>query len=109
MDTAASLMMLGRILIASIRNLGKCPCPRCLIPLNQIHNLGKPRDMARRLTASRVDNLMRRSKVSSARRLIYEKNMQINCSAVENLLRDTSLVPTSVSSEYVNLEKCEID
>ena len=86
-----------RILLASIRNLGRCPCPRCLIPLNQIHNLAKPRDMARRITGSRVDSVMRRTRVSAARRLIYEKNMQVGCAAVEDLLYETSLVPTSVS------------
>ena len=103
-------LIFGRILIACIRNLGKCPCPRCLIPRYQIHNLGRPRDVARRTTAARVNSPMRRSKVSSARRLIYEKNMQINCAAVEDLLRDMSLVPTSVSSEYANcykITKCD--
>lgn len=81
--------------------MGRCPCPRCLISLDQVHNLGKPMDMARRVTASRVDGVMRRARVSAARRLIYEKNMQVNCAAVEDLLRDTSLVPTSVSIQRI--------
>lgn len=71
------------------------------MPLDQIHNLAKPRDMARRATSARVDSVMRRTRVSTARRLIYEKNMQVNCAAVEDLLRDTSLVPTSVSMRRV--------
>lgn len=59
--------------------------------------------MAQRTRAVRVDDASRRSKVSAARRLIYEKNMQINCGAVENILRDMSLVPTSVSEQDICL------
>ena len=53
--------------------------------------------MAQRTRAVRIDSASRRSKVSSARRLIYEKDMQVNCGAVEDILQDMSLVPTSVS------------
>ena len=87
----------GTILLASIRNLGKCPCPHWFIHCDQICNLGKPQYMAQQVIASRVDDATWCSKVSSARRLIYEKNMLVNCTAVENILCDMSLVPTSVS------------
>lgn len=87
---------INRILIASIRNLGKCPCPRCLIPLSHVHNLGMARDRAQRVTMARVDDSQRRNLVSAARKFIYEKNLQVNSSAVENLLRGMSLVPTAV-------------
>ena len=86
-----------RILIASIRNLGRCPCPRCLIPLDLVHNLGMTRDMTQQISKARVDNSERQGKVSAARRLIYERNMQVNSAAVEELLRDWSGVPTAVS------------
>jgi hypothetical protein len=86
-----------RILIASIRNLGKCPCPRCLIPLSLVHNLGMARDMGQRETMVRVDNIQRRSNVYAARRVIYEMNFLVNSAGVENILRGTSLVPTEVS------------
>lgn len=85
-----------RILMASIRNLGTCPCPRCHIPLNQVHNLGKPSDMLRRNSWARVDNSARRGDVNSARRLIYQQNYQVNSAAVERILRPNSLVPTVV-------------
>jgi hypothetical protein len=68
-----------------------------MIPLNRVHNLGMSRDMAQRETLARVDDVQRRCTVSTARRLIYEKNLQVNSTAVENLLRETSLVPTAVS------------
>jgi hypothetical protein len=45
---------------------------------------------------ARMDDSQRRSKVSAARKLIYEKNLQVNSTAVEKLLRETSLVPTVV-------------
>jgi hypothetical protein len=39
-----------RILLASIRNLGCCPCLRCLIPLDRVPNMGMRRDMAQRMS-----------------------------------------------------------
>jgi hypothetical protein len=88
-----------RILIASIRNLGKRPCPR-LIPLSHVHNMGMARDMMQRETMARVDDIHRRSSVNAARRVIYEKNFQVNSAGVENMLQDMSLVPTAAS--YIN-------
>jgi hypothetical protein len=86
----------NRILIAGIRNLGSCPCPRCLIPLTRVHNMGMKLDAKQRVTMARVDNSQRRSVVGSARTLIYEQNLQVNSAAVERLLKDSSLVPTTV-------------
>lgn len=85
-----------RILIASIRNMGTCPCPRCLIPLNRVHNMGTTRDMAQRVSLARVDNEQRRYTVTAARRVIYDKKYQVNSAAVEKMLRPTSLVPNIV-------------
>jgi len=87
-----------RILLASIRNLGTCPCPRCLIPLSRVHNLGMPRDMAQRFTMARIDNNTRQGKVTAARRLVYEKGYIVSSAAIEGLLKDESLVPTAVCS-----------
>jgi hypothetical protein len=42
------------------------------------------RDMAQRVTLARIDNVSRQSKVVAARRLIYEKQYQINSAAVED-------------------------
>ena len=85
-----------RILLASIRNLGRCPCPRCLIPLDCVANMGRPRDMSQRVTLARVDDANRRHRVAAAREIIYEKNHAVNSTAVEKLLRENSLVPTAV-------------
>ena len=101
MHTLLTHVHINRILIASIRNLGNCPCPRCLIPLNRVHNLGMARDRTQRVTLARVDNSQRRNKISTARTLIYEKNLQVNCTAVEDLLKEMSLVPTTVRAIYI--------
>ena len=88
-----------RILLASIRNLGRCPCPRCLIPMDRVRNMGMPRDMTQRKSKSlvRIDNVQRRSRVEAAREAIYVKNSAIDGVAVQNLLKEDSLVPTAVS------------
>jgi hypothetical protein len=89
-------LIMGRILLASIRNLGSCPCPRCLIPLSRAHNVGMVTDMAQRTRLARIDDNHRKIRVTTARRLIYDKQHRVNSAAVENLLKEESLVPTSV-------------
>jgi len=89
-----------RVLIASIRNLGSCPCPRCLIPLNRVPNMGKNRDMAQRISLARVDDLHRRGRVKSAREIIYVNNYKTDSKAVEDLLKKDSLVPTAVGALF---------
>ena len=53
--------------------------------------------MMQRVSKARVDGIERQNKVAAARRFIYERNMQVNSTAVEALLRDWSGVPTTVS------------
>lgn len=85
-------------MLASIRSKGARPCPRCLIPRERIHNLGKFRDRQQRSTLQRVADKNLKSQISTARELIYssKKNHAVNSEAVENLLKPHSLVPTSV-------------
>ena len=90
------VILFTRILLASIRNLGQCPCPRCLVTMSSVHKLGMRSDMRQRTSNTRKDNACRQSKVISARRLIHEKNYSVNSAAIEGLLKDESLVPTSV-------------
>jgi hypothetical protein len=52
--------------------------------------------MAQRVSLACVDNPSRQSKVFAARRLIYEKHYQVDSAGVEGLLKEQSLVPTSV-------------
>jgi hypothetical protein len=94
----------SRILIASIRNLGRCPCPRCLIPLDRMAKMGRRRDMTQRQTLARTDDVKRRNRVETARELIYRKNYGISSKAVERLLQEDSLVPTAVCISFLAVE-----
>ena len=87
---------LYRVLIATIRNLGTCPCPRCLIPKTQTHLLATESDLRQRILLSRSDTAQHREKVMSARKLIYERHYAVDATHVEELLKDQSLVPTMV-------------
>lgn len=90
-------MLINRILVASIRNLGKCPCPRCKILLSDVHELGTDEDTRNRQLLVRRDGPDRVERVQAARELIYEANYAVTTPQVEALLRGDSLVPTSVS------------
>ena len=55
--------------------------------------------MKQRVSLARVDDDERKRKVQLARDIIYKKGYAINCEGVETLLKEQSLVPTSVSAE----------
>lgn len=90
-----------RVIIAGIRNLGCCPCPRCLMPLCTVDSMGKPRDMMQRNSLLRVDDARRRNRVVAARKILYEKQYTVNSKAIENLLHGESLVPTMVGYKII--------
>ena len=52
--------------------------------------------MTQRKNLARIDDANRRDRVKAAREHIYEKSNGINSKGVENLLQETSLVPTTV-------------
>jgi hypothetical protein len=51
----------------------------------------------------RVDDFNHQSKVTAARRIIYEKHYQVNSAAVERMLEKESLVPAMVRNITVSL------
>jgi hypothetical protein len=65
--------------------------------MSRIQNLGMPRDIKQQETLARVDDEIRRDKVETARDIIYRQNFAVDGAAVEALLKEQSLVPTSVS------------
>jgi hypothetical protein len=65
--------------------------------MSRIQNLGMLRDIKQRETLARVDDEARRRKVETARDIVYERNYAVDSTAVEALLKEESLVPTSVS------------
>ncbi|KAH7924391.1 hypothetical protein BV22DRAFT_1195981 [Leucogyrophana mollusca] len=80
-----------KVLIATIRDMGGCPCPRCLIKKDQIVGLGTRADQELRTNQARTDNEARRTKVASARDLIYKHGYVVTSEHVENLLKPESL------------------
>ncbi|KAF8874231.1 hypothetical protein BD779DRAFT_1476607 [Infundibulicybe gibba] len=83
-----------KILLACIKYLGKCPCPRCLIKKANIGGLGGKRDQLCRTKNARLDTPHRRSLIETARHWIYETGTNIAGTAMERLLGPHSLVPT---------------
>jgi hypothetical protein len=55
-----------------------------------------PLDMKQRQSLARVDNNARQNKVSTSRSHIYDHGYGVRSNVVENLLKEHSLVPTSV-------------
>lgn len=89
---------LYRVLISTIRDMGGCPCPRCLIPKHLIPGLGTESDVKWRTESTRKDDAPRREKVEAARELIYNRGYVVNSSRVDELLKAESYVPTEVCS-----------
>jgi hypothetical protein len=58
--------------------------------------MGMIRDMTQRVTMARIDNDQCQNKVKIARTLIYQKGRAVNSVPVEDLLKETSLVPNTV-------------
>ena len=94
------LTYLFRVLIATIRDKGGCPCPRCLIPKKYLPGLGTTSDTKLRTEQLRSDTTQRRGKIIQARDFIYNKGYVVNSKNVDNLLKEESYVPTEVSSRF---------
>lgn len=86
-----------RVMLSSIRDLGGCPCPRCLIPISRIYRMGMVQDMKERKTLARVNDDDRRRKIERARDIIYRQNYAVDNANVEAILKPQSLVPTDAS------------
>jgi len=89
-----------RVLLATIRYLGSCPCPRCFIKKEYISGLGTKVDDQRRANL-RIDTERRQSKVENSRTWIFDSGRGINSTWVNNLLQEDSWTPTRVGSVEV--------
>lgn len=83
----------SRVLLATIRDRGLCPCPRCLVPRVDLDKLGHSRDAMRRTVTSRSFDTQR---IGLARGLIYDSGISLSSVKLERLLKPCSLVPTIV-------------
>jgi hypothetical protein len=57
-----------------------------------------PRDRQQRETLARISDARHLSLVESVRKIIYVNNRTVNSTFVENLLKEESLVPTTVGN-----------
>ena len=86
--------MAPRVLLATIRDNGLCPCPRCLMPKVHLDRTGWIHDSTFRLNNARQ---YLHAKVQAARSFIYQLGHAVAGTRVNSLLKLTSSVPTIVS------------
>ncbi|RDB23027.1 hypothetical protein Hypma_009855 [Hypsizygus marmoreus] len=84
-----------KTLMATIKQKGRLPCPRCKIPLSTVHLVGTLKDRKDRVRLQRVDNLQHRGLVNSTRKNIYNNNYAVDSQHVKNQLGPLSLLPIS--------------
>ncbi|KAH7908632.1 hypothetical protein BJ138DRAFT_1204895 [Hygrophoropsis aurantiaca] len=80
-----------KVLIAAMRDMGRCPCPRCLVSKQAMDRIGLLRDIQLRLTRTRQYVLQ---KVQEARRLIFQCAKAVDSIYVDRILGSESWVPT---------------
>lgn len=86
-----------RILLACLRFMAHCPCPRCIVTKDQLPELGMKRDTRRREVQAREDNHIVHAKIERARTAIFCRGVAIRGDIIEPMLKPTSLTPTRVS------------
>ncbi|KAI0040823.1 hypothetical protein FA95DRAFT_1527233 [Auriscalpium vulgare] len=82
-----------KVLLATIKNQGRCPCPRCFVTKDQIPEVATPADMESRKDI-RVDDEVRQKTVKKARRQLFTHARSITSDPVKTLLDATSMTPT---------------
>ncbi|KAJ7679628.1 hypothetical protein B0H17DRAFT_944104, partial [Mycena rosella] len=80
-----------KVLLATIRNLGKAPCPRCYLPKEDIPELGTVRDDKKRETLARTDEHIQKGTI---RRKIYMLGRVVNSTTFDYYLLARSWTPT---------------
>lgn len=84
------------MLLATVREQGRCPCPRCTTKKTDLDRLGDKTDEktrtenVRTVTRSLLDN------ISYVRKLIFGDGRAVNAEACEARLRPESNVATDV-------------
>jgi hypothetical protein len=78
-----------------MKDMGLCPCPRCLTPKSLFGSLGLSEDMKRRINNLRVYVI---ATVARAREYIYNEGNTVDGAKVDRTLGDGSWVPTIVSA-----------
>lgn len=83
-------------MIATIRDFGLHPCPRCSIRKEDIFKLGREDDRHARKELRQADTTERQARVEQARTDLYENGYALTGDHVDGFLKEGSLVPTKV-------------
>jgi hypothetical protein len=89
-----------RALIATIKDMGLCPCPRCLTPKGLFGYLRLAKDMKCCISNLRVYVT---TKVAEAHEFIYGSGNTVDSAKVEDTLREGSWVPVLVSPSLLDV------
>ena len=88
-----------RVLVATIHDMGRCPCPWCTVKKEDLHTLGTTSNTNSRVTKLQHDNDNFRAIVEQAHNNIYQNSFALHSKpGVEQFLKEESLLPTLVSS-----------
>ena len=85
--------LVWRVLLATIQDKGRCPCPHYLIPKSNLYRTGFLKDLAVRFSLARTYLV---DKVKLAQQAIYMLGQPLKGTTAETILKDESLVPTLV-------------
>ncbi|PIL35075.1 hypothetical protein GSI_02863 [Ganoderma sinense ZZ0214-1] len=89
-----------KVLVAALRPLARCPCPRCLTPKGKVSEAGSKADMRRR-TQGRKDNEALQKNIQTARKHLF-KGYAITGARVDNWLKEESLIPVQASPDLMH-------
>ncbi|KZT55342.1 hypothetical protein CALCODRAFT_437337 [Calocera cornea HHB12733] len=82
-----------KTLIATIKDLGGCPCPRCLVTLDNVRLLGTSRDLRTRAVRVREDTHTRQKRVIEAFNNIVVHGWPVESGRHHSMFKENSWVP----------------
>ncbi|KAJ7244602.1 hypothetical protein B0H12DRAFT_1236060 [Mycena haematopus] len=83
-----------KVLLATIRNLAKAPCPRCYLPKEEIPNLGTVQDKKKREKLARTDEHIQNGTITRIRDWIFRLGRSVKSSTFDYFLLARSWTPT---------------
>ncbi|KAJ7169185.1 hypothetical protein C8R43DRAFT_1121076 [Mycena crocata] len=84
-----------KVLLATIRNLGKAPCPRCYLLKEDIPNIGTVLDDKKRETLAQTDEHVINGTIRKIRDRIYKLGCAVKSTTFDFFLLARSWTPTS--------------
>ncbi|KAI0362987.1 hypothetical protein BV20DRAFT_959211, partial [Pilatotrama ljubarskyi] len=82
-----------KILLTTLKTLGRCPCPRCLVGKDKLSAAGTPEDDEQRRANRRIDNTKLQRDIKKARKLVFKDGCSLTSTCVKALLDSRSLNP----------------